>query len=79
MTTLEPVQPSPRQEAARALTELRAALDAHRIALPNLGLDGASLVAADASPDKRPLVELGRVNVATVLRLAYVLRVMEGR
>lgn len=70
MTDLRPVgTPTPRQEAARTLNELRAAMDAHGITLPSLGLDTASLV----STTVRPLVELGRVNLETARKLIQAL------
>lgn len=71
MTTLEPVPtPTPRQEAARTLNQLRAALDAAGIVIPSLDLDGASLYAADHGTDMRPLIHLGNVNLATARQLA---------
>ncbi|MDT0347021.1 hypothetical protein [Streptomyces litchfieldiae] len=71
---LEPVPPpTARQEAAVALNELRAALKAHGIVLPSLDLDPVTLFASDHGPDRRPLIELGRVNMETVRKLTQAL------
>jgi hypothetical protein len=71
----EPVPPqTPRQEAALVLNQLRAALQAHGITLPSLDLDPVMLAAiANGAPDRRPLIELGRVNVETARSLTQAL------
>jgi hypothetical protein len=69
----------PRQEAADALNELRAALDAHGIVLPSLDLDPVTLVASDMGPDRRPLIALGRVNLETARALARALATEDAR
>ncbi|MGP3968679.1 hypothetical protein [Streptomyces sp. 6N223] len=78
---LEPVPPpTPRQEAAHALNELRAALDAHGIVLPSLDLDRLSLRGHDmGSPEARPLIELGRCNLDTARRLTQALTPGDAR
>jgi hypothetical protein len=76
----EPVPPpTPRQEAADALNELRTALDAHRIVLPSLDLDLLTLVAVDNGSDRRPLIELGRVNLDTARKLTQALTTRDAR
>lgn len=50
---------------------LRAALAAHGITLPSLGVDVVTLAGCSVRP---PLVALGNCNVATARRLAGVLR-----
>lgn len=68
----DPVDPV--QEAYQALTELRDALGAHGIVLPSLDLDPATLAGGGSLLSGRhPLIELGRVNLATARRLARVL------
>jgi hypothetical protein len=59
-----------RQAVERATEELREALAGRGITLPSLGLDPVSY----AGLFPYPLVELGRCNVETALRLADVLR-----
>jgi hypothetical protein len=77
---LEPVPPpSPRQEAADALSQLHAALNAHGITLPSLDLDPVTLVASDLGPDRRPLIELGRVNPEAARALARALATGNAR
>lgn len=57
---------------AHACTEaLRAALAAHGITLPSLGLDPLTLADRSGAP---PLVALGNCNVAVARRLTDVLR-----
>jgi hypothetical protein len=50
---------------------LRAALAAHGITLPSLGVDPLTLAGRSSRP---PLVALGNCNVATARQLAGVLR-----
>ncbi|MGW2084130.1 hypothetical protein [Streptomyces sp. NPDC001880] len=54
---------------------LRAALAAHGITLPTLGVDPLTLAARTTRP---PLVALGNCNAATAHRLAEVLRSAAG-
>lgn len=58
------------EEVEECVSELGAALAAHGITLPSLGLDPVTY--AGVCP--RPLVSLGNCNVDTALRLATVLR-----
>ncbi|MFE9215323.1 hypothetical protein ACFYN3_03130 [Streptomyces lavendulae] len=53
--------------AITALTELRAALAAHGIALPSLDLHLPSYAASGTRP---PLISLGNCNPATAQRIA---------
>jgi hypothetical protein len=56
------------------LNQLRAALGVHGITLPSLDLDQVTLAAIhNGSPDRRPLIELGRVNSETARKLARAL------
>ncbi|MFD7494633.1 hypothetical protein ACFV8T_19805 [Streptomyces sp. NPDC059832] len=54
---------------------LRAALAAHGITLPSLGVDPLTLAGWTTRP---PLVALGNCNVATARRMAEVLRSAAG-
>ena len=58
------------RDADEARRDLRAALEEKGLTLPGLSVDEAS--SAGLAP--RPLVELGRVNVATARKLVAVLR-----
>lgn len=62
-----------RQEATRALNELRGALDALGIVLPSLNLDAVTFAASDNGSDRLPLIELGRVNLETTEMLTRAL------
>ncbi|NBM20789.1 hypothetical protein [Streptomyces sp. GC420] len=64
------------REAEEAVAGLREALGAVGITLPSLWVDPVSSASREPGP---PLVELGRCNVETALRLAAVLRRVEGR
>jgi hypothetical protein len=56
------------------MDQLRAALDVHGITLPSLDLDAVTLAAIhNGSPDRRPLIDLGRVNLETARKLARAL------
>ncbi|MEU0171146.1 hypothetical protein ABZ214_37835 [Streptomyces iakyrus] len=57
-------------EADACVEELRAALAAHGISLPSLGLDLPAL----ASRPARPLITLGACNLLTAQALAAALR-----
>lgn len=50
------------REAIEALTQLRAALAAHRITLPSLDLHLPSYASSHGTP---PLISLGNCNLAT--------------
>jgi hypothetical protein len=66
--------PTERREADRALNQLRAALDACGITLPSLDLDAVTLAAIhNGGTDRRPLIELGRVNLETARKLTRAL------
>ncbi|MER7515069.1 hypothetical protein [Streptomyces sp. NPDC126499] len=54
---------------------LRAALAAHGITLPSLGVDPVTLAGTSVRP---PLVALGNCNVATARHLTQVLRKAAG-
>ncbi|HEY9328281.1 MAG TPA: hypothetical protein VIS09_08605 [Streptomyces sp.] len=54
---------------------LRAALTAHGITLPSLGVDPLTLAARTTRP---PLIALGNCNAATARRLAEALRPAAG-
>jgi hypothetical protein len=67
---LEPATPpTPHQQAARTLNQLRAALAVHGVSVPSLGLDVLSL----SQPHTRPLIELGRINLGTARLLTRAL------
>ncbi|MBA0049623.1 hypothetical protein E0L36_01475 [Streptomyces sp. AJS327] len=57
-------------EADRVRRELRDALEAAGVRLPSLGLDPLSCT----GPTPRPLVDLGRCDLATARELTEVLR-----
>ncbi|MFB7914647.1 hypothetical protein [Streptomyces sp. NPDC056061] len=57
------------------INALRAALSAHGITLPSLGVDPLTLAWWEP---RTPLVALGNCNVATARRLAEVLRTAAG-
>ncbi|MGY3057035.1 hypothetical protein ACVWZD_001280 [Streptomyces sp. TE3672] len=57
------------------IDELRAALAAHGITLPSLGVDPLTFAARSTRP---PLVSLGNCNVTTARRVAEVLRSAAG-
>ncbi|WP_326736688.1 hypothetical protein [Streptomyces sp. NBC_01022] len=54
---------------------LRAALTAHGITLPSLGVDPLTLAARTTRP---PLIALGNCNAVTARRLAEALRLAAG-
>ncbi|MCX5236877.1 hypothetical protein OG824_16905 [Streptomyces prunicolor] len=62
-------------EATTEVAELQAALKAHGITLPSLGLDLPSVVMAYDTP----LVELGNCNLDTARALTAALRKAAGR
>ncbi len=62
-------------EATTEVAELQAALKAHRITLPSLGLDLPSVVQTYGPP----LVELGNCNLDTARALTAALRKAAGR
>lgn len=67
---------SPRShEANTQVAELQAALAAHGIILPSLGVDLPSVV----QTYRAPLVELGNCNLDTVRALTAALRKAAGR
>jgi hypothetical protein len=68
--------PTPRQEAAQALKELKAALSALGIKLPSLDIDPLSARSAELGSGlfPRPLIELGRCNIDVARALAQALR-----
>ncbi|MFD5323783.1 hypothetical protein [Streptomyces sp. NPDC127092] len=59
------------QDIRRDVDALRAALAAHGITLPSLGVDPLTLAGTAVRP---PLVALGNCNVATARHLSEVLR-----
>ena len=72
--TLSVVPPTgPRQEADLVLRELRDALASHGIVFPSLAVDLVSLTTFSGI-ELGPLLELGRVNLATARKLTAVLR-----
>jgi hypothetical protein len=62
-------------EATTEVAELQAALKAHGITLPSLGLDLPSVVQTYGPP----LVELGNCNLDTASALTAALRMAAGR
>ncbi|MFB7010978.1 MULTISPECIES: hypothetical protein [unclassified Streptomyces] len=68
-------QDTPDHDIGPAVDALRAALAAHGITLPSLGVDPLTLARWAPRP---PLVALGNCNVATARRLAEVLRTAAG-
>jgi hypothetical protein len=62
-------------EATTEVAELQAALKAHGITLPSLGLDLPSVVQTYGAP----LVELGNCNLDTARALTAALRKAAGR
>ncbi|MEE1743237.1 hypothetical protein [Streptomyces sp. JV184] len=65
----------PGHDIGADIDALRAALAAHGIVLPSLGVDPLTLAARTTRP---PLVALGNCNVATARRMAEVLRSAAG-
>ncbi|GAA2995196.1 hypothetical protein [Streptomyces fulvorobeus] len=59
------------REAQQVMDELRAALAAHGIVLPSLGVDLPTLAARYRTP---PLIALGNCNLPTARALAEALR-----
>ncbi|MFJ9681058.1 hypothetical protein ACIRP2_23845 [Streptomyces sp. NPDC101194] len=68
-------QDTPDYDIDSAIDALRAALTAHGITLPSLGVDPLTLAWWAPRP---PLVALGNCNAATARRLAEVLRTAAG-
>ncbi|MFI7363136.1 hypothetical protein ACIBO4_13505 [Streptomyces sp. NPDC050149] len=62
-------------DVGAAIDALRAALTAHGITLPSLGVDPLTLAARTTRP---PLIALGNCNAATARRLAEALRPAAG-
>ncbi|WP_326661219.1 hypothetical protein [Streptomyces sp. NBC_00385] len=62
-------------DVGAAIDALRAALTAHGITLPSLGVDPLTFAARTTRP---PLIALGNCNVETARRLAEVLRPAAG-
>ncbi|MFJ4574566.1 hypothetical protein ACIQWV_31335 [Streptomyces sp. NPDC098085] len=66
---------SPPYDIGADIDALRAALTAHGITLPSLGVDPLTFAAWTTRP---PLVALGNCNAATARRLAEVLHAAAG-
>ncbi|MBT2396445.1 hypothetical protein [Streptomyces sp. ISL-100] len=64
--------PDPLTATTEAVQDLKQALAGLGITLPSLGIDLASCAVTTLTP--RPLVELGRCNLATARRLTAALR-----
>ncbi|MBA0053019.1 hypothetical protein E0L36_19715 [Streptomyces sp. AJS327] len=71
----EPEVSSPIAEAEVVRRELQEALSGAGVELPSLGLDPLSCT----GPVPRPLVDLGRCNLAVARELAVVLRAYAAR
>ncbi|MEV6163140.1 hypothetical protein AB0L71_14650 [Streptomyces sp. NPDC052052] len=74
-THAAPPPGTPPHDIRADIGTLRAALAAHGITLPSLGVDPLTLAGRTAGP---PLVALGNCNVATARRLAEVLHAAAG-
>ncbi|MEE1739034.1 hypothetical protein PUR49_21340 [Streptomyces sp. BE147] len=72
---MDDTQDSPGYDIGADIEALRAALTAHGITLPSLGVDPLTLAGGGSRP---PLVSLGNCNVATARRMAEVLRSAAG-
>ncbi|WPW29418.1 hypothetical protein P6B95_19895 [Streptomyces atratus] len=72
---MDDTQDAPDYDIGPAIDALRAALTAHGIALPSLGVDPLTLAGWTIRP---PLVALGNCTAQTARRLAEVLRSAAG-
>ncbi|MFF2326901.1 MULTISPECIES: hypothetical protein [unclassified Streptomyces] len=72
---MDHTQDTPAYDIRTDIGALRAALAAHGVVLPSLGVDPLTLAGDTARP---PLVALGNCSVVTARRLAEVLRAAAG-